>query len=133
METSLSAVREELRELSATMEAEKREVLLQAGESAQAAEKERSEEFRNALNAKEDIIRNLNQKLESVSNDFQKRYEKAEESNRNLLKDKYSLDTKNEQLQCAIESKDATISSLQKSIDLSNEKLKVTEGMPVCF
>lgn len=133
METSLSAVREELRELSATMEAEKREVLLQAGESAQAAEKERSEEFRNALNAKEDIIRNLNQKLESVSNDFQKRYEKAEESNRNLLKDKYSLDTKNEQLQCAIESKDATISSLQKSIDLSNEKLKVNEGMPVCF
>lgn len=133
METSLSAVREELRELSATMEAEKREVLLQAGESAQAAEKERSEEFRNALNAKEDIIRNLNEKLESVSNDFQKRYEKAEESNRNLLKDKYSLDTKNEQLQCAIESKDATISSLQKSIDLSNEKLKVNEGMPVCF
>jgi len=133
METSLSAVREELRELSATMEAEKREVLLQAGESAQAAEKERSEEFRNALNAKEDIIRNLNEKLESVSNDFQKKYEKAEESNRNLLKDKYSLDTKNEQLQCAIESKDATISSLQKSIDLSNEKLKVTEGMPVCF
>jgi len=133
METSLLAVKEELRELSATMEAEKREVLLQAGESAQAAEKKRSEEFRNALNAKEDIIQNLNEKLESVSNDFQKRYEKAEESNRNLLKDKYSVDTKNEQLQCAIESKDATISSLQQSIDLSNEKLKVTEGMPVSF
>ena len=131
-ELSLSTAKDELHRLTVTTEAEKREVKVQAREAAQLMEKKRSEEFRVALNEKEETIQSLIQKADTLACDFQKRSDSAEDANRKLLKEKYDADTKIEHMQYSFEGKEKELDCLVKDIETLRSKLKTSEGMNNC-
>ena len=127
-EKALAISDEKLHNLTVATEAEKRELRLQAGESAQVIQKKRSEEFRLAIDEKDEIIRALHEKSEAACLDAQKKYDRVETINRKQLKEKYDADAKIDQLQSTLSARDKEIESLSTSLDGFREELRLSEG-----
>ena len=102
---------------------------LQAGESAQAVEKKRTEEFRLVIVEKDEIIRELHEKLETLKLESQNRLDSLENTNRKQLKEKYEADSRIDQLQGILDTRESEMETLSKRLDDMSTKFRLSEGI----
>lgn len=128
VEKSFRSVKEELSQLSTATEAEKRELRLQAGEQAQLTEKQRNNEYKRALDEKEEAYRMLRDKMDTSIREMQAKIDSYEEGNRKLLKEKFAAETKCEQLQCSLTSSEKQLKTVIENNESCQGKLRLVEG-----